>query len=249
MALIEINTDWFKPVQEAKPPKPRPAIADRPLPLPWRILVDSAEQHEWTFQNITADAAKHYRTYQIDIPLHRGESTAHYSWRALGRSPKGLGDYSIEYQLGSGQPGDEVRWLTGVGRIGIERKSVSDLQGTLLGWGDGRRERFEGELANLSGMIACVMVEGSIEVCLRTIEPRGGKSLEHLQKSLMRSILALQQDYPVRWIFMPDRRAAEVATFRWLERWWRKQVGKARAFARMAVGSTSIEDAGKSDRN
>lgn len=163
---------------------------------PFTIVIDSAESQPFEFQGIRADAAK--KNAEIIVPT---------VWECLGRYPFSRGDYSIVgYQ----------------GRVGIERKSVEDCIGTVLGWGE-RRERFAGELSVLAGMeSACVIVEGSLGGCLEQMHDRGAKLIEANRKSFHRSIIALQQDYRVPWIFCDSRRLAEVTAFRWFERFWKR---------------------------
>lgn len=172
---------------------------------PFTVLIDSAEQHPWSFKGLKCDAAKQYR------PLH-----VYREWTCLGRHPHGMGDYSIK--------GFEHL-------IGIERKSVEDLRGTLLGWPktedgeeirSGRRDRFKQELDNLSKLqCSCVIVEGTLEEVVLRCPSHGEKPPKTLAKILFRSILAMQQDYSVPWIFCDGRNWAETVAFRWMERFYR----------------------------
>jgi len=179
------------------------------IPCPFLILIDSAEQQPFSFANLRADAAKDHATFDVRT-----------KWQALGRHPVSLGDYSIE---------------GGLGRCHVERKSMDDAHGTFLGWAGGRRERFESELANLS-QIECglVVVECSLAELINRAPQWGTKTAAENAKSLHRSILAWQQDYRVSWAFCDSRRLAEITTFRWLERWWRKQREAERAAAKKA---------------
>jgi DNA excision repair protein ERCC-4 len=101
--------------------------------------------------------------------------------------------------------------------IAIERKSLSDLYGTL---GKGR-DRFERELARLAEMrLAVVMVEASWHEILTSPPDRSRLN----PKTVHRSVIAWQQRFPnVHWWTAGDRRLAEITTFRILERWWRDQ--------------------------
>jgi len=178
-----------------------------PLICPFVILVDSAEQTPFEFRGIRSDANHGRRRYLVER-----------QWRSLGRHPNQLGDYSIDGC---------------VGECHVERKSVADCQGTILGWG-GSRDRFEQELANLSRLRASlVVVEGSLEAVLRTENPRRATPHPVIAKQLLRSIIAFQQDYKVPWLFCDSRRMAEIATFRFLERYWRKQQEYLRRIHRM----------------
>lgn len=100
-------------------------------------------------------------------------------------------------------------------RIACERKSLSDLFGTL---GQGR-ERFERELHRLQALEwACVVIEAPWRTILS--DPPEHSSLN--PKTVFRSVVAWQQRFPgVHWWACEDRRMAEVVTFRVLERWWK----------------------------
>jgi hypothetical protein len=173
-----------------------------PIACPFVVLIDSAEQNPFTFERIHADANHGYR------PL-----VVHTRWQCLGRHPNQLGDYSVDGF---------------VGRVHVERKSVGDCQGTILGFG-GSRDRFEQELANLSAIeAALVVVEGSLAPALTTTNDRRTRAHKVIAKQLHRSILALMQDYRVPWLFCDGRRMAEISTFRFLERFWRKQTEHTR---------------------
>lgn len=173
---------------------------------PFTILVDSAEQQPFEFKGIRADADQQYRPMLVKT-----------EWRPLGRHPDGMGDYSIDGL---------------VGQVHLERKSIPDLQGTLLAFGD-RRDRFEVELSNLSRCkSAAVVVEGTIAQAV-IVPERGKKPKQINAKIMLRSILAMQQDYAVPWFFCDDRRMAEVVAFRFLERFWRKQQERLKESERM----------------
>lgn len=188
------------------------SICAEPYHVPFTILVDSAESQPFTFQNITGDADKDYRPLAIQT-----------EWCSLGRFPHSLGDYSIAGYIG---------------RCHVERKSMEDCQGTVLGWETreqyakgtpGRRARFKQELENLAKIEAgLVVVEASLADCMRMMPSYGKKSAELNAKIFFRSVQAFMQDYRVQWQFCDGRRMAEIACFRWLERFWEKQEGKKR---------------------
>lgn len=164
------------------------------------ILIDSAEQQPFSFAGLKTDATHPGGANRpLIVPTE---------WKALGRHPDSLGDYSIQ---------------GGVGRCHVERKSMADAQSTILGW-DGRRERFERELQNLSE-IECglVVVECEFSELIANAPQYGKRSKQQNAKALSRSIIAYMQDYSVPWMFNESRRMAEVQTFRWFERWWKKQ--------------------------
>lgn len=169
--------------------------SDRGIICPFTILIDTAEQQPFTFQGLRSDSDHGNRPLIVPIET-----------KALGRHPDSLGDYSIS--------GCE-------GRIGVERKSLEDAQGTILGW-DGRRDRFERELRNLEQCeAAVVVVESSFEELIQKA-PARKRTVHQNAKALFRSVLAFQQDYRVPWLFAGNRRLAEQSTFRFLERFWRK---------------------------
>jgi len=171
---------------------------DRSIACPFTIVIDSAEQQPFSFTGLRADADQQHRPLIVKTV-----------WRSLGRHPNQLGDYSIDGMIG---------------RVHVERKSIVDLQGTVLDFRPGgNRSRFERELANLSSIdSAMVCVEGSLGAVLRHHNERRKAERKVVAKQLLRSILAYQQDYSVGWMFCDSRRLAEVATFRFLERHWRK---------------------------
>lgn len=174
---------------------------------PLVILIDSMEQHPFSFDGIKIDASemksaqrRAYESGQWD-----GCIEVETKFKGLGASN---GDYSLE--------GFE-------GRCHIERKSTEDCHGTVLGWGE-RRERFVRELENLSSMeSAAVVVECSFGELLALAPEHGKKSSAENRKILFRQILSWQQRYKVPWIFCDSRRMAEIVTYRWLEKFYRNQ--------------------------
>lgn len=191
--------------------------SDEPLLNPFTIIVDTAEQHFYAFQGLHADSDRHNRELIVTLGVNLIQ-------RCLGRHPLSLGDYSIDGY---------------VGRCHVERKSMEDAHGTILGWpgeaanngGIGRRERFEQELANLSNcQAAAVVVECSLGQLIDEAPEYdlGRKTKACNQKILERSIIAFQQSYSVPWFFCDSRRMAEVVTFRFLERFFEKNRPKRR---------------------
>lgn len=175
---------------------------------PFTVLVDSAESHPFTFQGIRADQRHGGQVIEI---ASRHES--------LGRHPHSLGDYSAE-------------GLVGVAHI--ERKSMEDAWGTVLGWESpaerakhktGRRDRFKKELENLA-KIPCgvVVVEATLGDCIRHCPSWGKKPRHENAKIFSRSVSAFMQDYKTPWVFCDSRRHAEIVTYRWLFRAWEKRV-------------------------
>jgi len=109
-------------------------------------------------------------------------------------------------------------------RLAVERKSIADLFNTL---GQGR-DRFVRELERMQEALdfAAIVVEADWARILNDPPP----FTELSPKIVHRSVIAWQQRYPrVHWLMMPDRRVAEVTTFRVLERFWREAEKKKRS--------------------
>jgi ERCC4-type nuclease len=104
--------------------------------------------------------------------------------------------------------------------IAIERKSLADLYGTL---GQGR-DRFVRELERLARLsFAAVVIEAEWSEIIGS--PPGLSGLN--PKTVLRSVIAWQQRYPrIHWWPCPERRFAEVLTYRILERWWKEKMRK-----------------------
>lgn len=172
---------------------------DRGIIAPFTILIDTAEQEPFTFDGLRADADQNNRPWIV--PTER---------QCLGRHPDSLGDYSI---------------TTGLGRCHIERKSMHDAHGTILGFKDGRRERFEQELSNLSQLQAsCVIVECSLADLIRNAPAWGTRTALQNAKVLQRSIISFQQEFRVPWLFADSRKMAQSLAFRWFYRFHEKQL-------------------------
>ncbi len=203
-----------------------------PYTNPFTILIDSKEGQPFGFQGMFADADKANRPLVVPV-----------RWQCLGRHPHSKGDYSIE----------------GLShRIGVERKSREDCWGTVLGWetpgekklrkegktdATPRRERFKKELENLASLdAALVVVEASLEDCLTNIPEWGTKPAHENRKIFNRSILSMMQDCHVPWLFCDTRRLAEIETFRYLERFWRKDQERIKAMDKAArsVGGDGV---------
>lgn len=177
-----------------------------PYRCPFTILIDTQESQPYTFDGLKADADKHYRPLIVET-----------RFCSLGRHPNGLGDYSIEGFLG---------------RCHVERKSMEDCQGTVLGFASGyerdkdlpgRRERFKQELANLAAIEAgIVIVEATFPDCMKYMPSWGKKSSQQNAKEFFRAVVSWQQRYRTNWVFCDNRRMAEVATFRFLEFFWKR---------------------------
>lgn len=167
--------------------------------VPYTILIDSQEQHPFTFRGMRSDSK------QKSLPLVIPTKTIY-----LGI---GKGDYSANFCLE---------------RLHIERKSADDIYGTALGFGSNgdadrsRRERFEAELEWLSKLeFSAVVVESPLDELLSN-PPQYGTS-KYKSKTLFRSILAFQMYWPnVQWVF-GSRRLVEIWTFRVINRLWEKE--------------------------
>jgi len=178
------------------------------LATPFTIIIDSAEQLPFPFAGLHTDADHDNELW--DVRTVRG---------CLGRFPDSWGDYSI---IGYER------------RVAVERKSISDLQSTILGFGDGHRARFESELMNLSSLDGngLVVVEGTYVDVLTKAPEYGKKSKSANAKTLSRSILAYMADYNVAWQFSGDRQVAEYDTFHWLKRFWEHDTERERRATR-----------------
>lgn len=101
----------------------------------------------------------------------------------------------------------------GLPQVSVERKSLPDLFASVA-----RRDNFVGRLERMSEQAhAAVVIEAEISAIMSA--PPAFSNFN--PKSLMRTILAWQMRYPVRWWFLPNRAAAETWTFRILERFYR----------------------------
>ncbi len=131
----------------------------------------------------------------------------------------GGGFWRIKTERGTVPSGDYS--LAGqADRVAVERKSVADLFSTL----SAGRDRFVRELERLAAyQFAAVVIEGDwTEI---TTAPPARSQLP--PRIVYRSVLAWQQRYPrVHWWACPDRRFAEVTTFRILERYLKEQAAK-----------------------
>mgnify|MGYP000896174624 CR=1 FL=1 len=192
---------------------------------PFVILIDKAEKNPFQFRGITA------RSFiDPDQRLYIPRTEPRY----LGI---GMGDYSLD---GCQQ------------QVAVERKSLEDFQGTLLGWPRDvsersvacewdarrcvcRRARFKRELARLSRMLAAaVVVEAPLGECLDLAPCWGKRSSEENKKYLLATYLSWSNTFRTPWHFCADRSMAEVVTLRILEKFWdnnRKKKSGAKAVA------------------
>jgi hypothetical protein len=195
--------------------KTLPAIAIDPdeILCDFVVLIDTAEQQPFAFRSIRAAAhnmtAKHHREAH-----ERGQEfklLVETRFMCLGRHPHSKGDYSIYGH---------------VGQVAIERKSQNDAYSTFLGYADGHRDRFESELANMAEMpAAAVVIECGWEKFFRDAPEWGVRSKRDNARNLHASLISWQQEFRVPFQFCDSRRSAEVYSFRFLERYWRKMKG------------------------
>lgn len=174
--------------QDPKDTDPTDIESEAPVLCPFTVIIDTREQAPYQFRTFKADAK--YKTQSgIARPLYIPTETATLR----------TGDYSIK--------GHESE-------IAVERKSLTDLFGTL----GGGRERFERELQRLSKFqVAHVVIEATWEAVLYSPPTRAKLS----PKSVFRSINAWEQQFPtIHWQFMGIKPLAEHKTFRILERFW-----------------------------
>lgn len=143
-----------------------------------------------------------------------GRETLPYRFEGLQSGARdGHARLDVRWQWGSLKSGD-YSILGHEDRVAVERKSVSDLFSTL---GHGR-ERFEREHERLAALdFAAVVVEGTWERILSSPPERSALNV----RSVIGTAIAWSQRYGVHWWAVDGRRAAEVLTFRMLERWWR----------------------------
>lgn len=99
-------------------------------------------------------------------------------------------------------------------QICIERKSKEDLWSSI----STRRENFEGRLRRMAEdkRYAAVVVEAEWWDVISNPPP----FTQYRPVSLSRTLIAWRQRFRVDWWFAPNREAAEILTFRLLERWW-----------------------------
>jgi DNA excision repair protein ERCC-4 len=119
----------------------------------------------------------------------------------------------------------------------IERKSLSDLFGTL----GGERDRFEREFKRLANMqFAAVVIEGDwLDIAA------GAPRSRLLPKSVLGTIAAWSRRYPtVHWFPMPGRRIAERWALRLLNFIWIEHSKESQHECRQLGGCASRDFAG-----
>lgn len=176
---------------DPKDTDPTDIDSEKPVFCPFTVIIDTREQAPYQFRTFKADA-KHKTQSGIPRPLFIQTEIATLK----------TADYSIK--------GFESE-------IAIERKSLTDLFGTL---GSGR-DRFKRELERLSQFqVAHVVIEADWKTILYS--PPERTKLD--PKSVFRSINAWEQEFPtIHWQFMGMKAIAEHKTFRILERFWNQK--------------------------
>ena len=177
-----------------------------PFTVPFTVLIDSQEKDPFAFTALKGDSKEKFRP--LFVPT---------KYQCLGRHPNSKGDYSLE--------GFEEQ-------IGYERKSMEDIQGTVLGWPSkydqanqltSRQDRFRKELENLAKLdFGAVFIEATFEECLQYMPAHGVKTIAENQKSFARIVDGMAFDYRVPWFWCWSRRACECRMYRMLARAYRK---------------------------
>lgn len=170
------------------------AVTDKAVTLPFVVLVDKQEQQPFTFTGFRSDADQDNRP--LIVPC-----------RLISMGPT-HGDYSIEGMEGS---------------VHVERKGLGDALGTFMSAPDtDRGDRWKHTLEFLAGVqTAAVVIESTFGVMLSSVQSRGSRSRQDLQKTLHRQVLAWEQDYRIPFVFCDSRRLAEVTTLAILRRHYR----------------------------
>lgn len=100
--------------------------------------------------------------------------------------------------------------------VAVERKSLADLYSTL----GQDRDRFEREHERLAAMkTACVVIEAGWDEIIQRPPERSQLS----PQSVLGTFTSWYQRYGVAWVALPNRRAAECFTYRFLEMFHRKE--------------------------
>lgn len=174
---------------------------------PFTVVADSNETLPYRFHNIRAPNGSLVlvRTVKCAMYLH---SMRTYQVSTGNHVQAGLADYSID--------GHEEN-------IQIERKTVQDLVGSLLGG----RERFEARYMRLADCKrAYLLVEGEwSDVFAHCQEHEVRHENKGVAKKISRTYDAWTMRWPsVQWCMMPGREAAETRCFRLLLTYWREFV-------------------------
>ena len=166
----------------------RPLTLPEHIIVPYRVIIDSREQHPYAFKGFTGD--KSQKNLPIVVPtVVAGLKT---------------GDYSIE--------GFEDR-------VGIERKSLSDLYSTL---GQGR-ERFRAEFERLHDLeCPALVIEAGWPDIIRS--PPEQSKLN--PKVVYRTLISWSQRWRIPVYTCDTRDLAERTVFRILDWFWHEEEWK-----------------------
>jgi hypothetical protein len=118
--------------------------------------------------------------------------------------------------------------------VAVERKSLADLYSTL----GQHRDRFEREHERLACMAAAAVV---IEADWETILFRPPERSRLLPKTVFRTALSWQSKYGVPWLAMGSRELAEIATFRFLELFYKHRLLAEKTREKESGGNHAIE--------
>lgn len=177
-----------------KPVKPSKISRSRhPLQTPFTIIIDKDEKLPYAFTGLNADAVQLYRPLIVTTARRR---------IALGGTRLSI-DYSLE--------GFESV-------VGVERKSHEDFCNTLVGH---HRRRFERKLSIINATFSAFTIVVEAEWSTILFNPPDFSNAS--PKNLFRTVIAWQARYPrIHWLMLPNRRLAEQATFRILEKFWKE---------------------------
>lgn len=194
------------------------------IPCKFKIIIDTREQMPFGFLAIIADesdytASVRKRMKTPGLDCDRVFYSVPTEFRCLGNH---RADYSVD--------GLE-------GHVHVERKSLGDAASTLFGFATRTEafDRFSNELAYLASIPSgWVVVEGSREQMLRCVRETPSRSWNQNAKIVNRTLLSIQEQYKVPWIFCDKRRTAEIQTFNILRMAWRHNERSRRAAERLA---------------
>lgn len=137
------------------------------------------------------------------------------------QTPFGFSTFECEAQAGTLTTGDYS--LAGLeDRVAVERKSLDDLMGCLVGDG---RDRFERELARARGLDAfAVVVEASFQ------DMAEGRYRSRMKPhAALQSVLAFQVRHGCPFIWASTRAGAEYAAFHFLRHYLREAQERLKA--------------------
>ncbi len=178
-----------------------------PVDTQFTVLIANNEQLPYDFQGMYNDAGRPLNVISERATIGIGQGD--YTLRGF--------EPSRSFSQPDQQPGDIPK------TVSIERKSLADAHGTILGWSGGR-DNFERELSILNGLTFAAVVVEATEPELYALAPNNGqRTAAQNRKTLSRTLMFWRLRWPrVQWIFSGTRRMAEVQCFRLLECFWRE---------------------------